>query len=103
MRTCELGLALGLKDLHKLPGCWEHQVDEHWWLAFNAHGERGKCSQSAGSSDIPAFTIYFEFNGWPAGMVGPDGGTLCAGAAANEDKLIEALDAAIALATAVTP
>ena len=26
-RLAELGGALGVKDINRLPGCWEHQID----------------------------------------------------------------------------
>ena len=87
----ELEIALGLKDISKTPGCWEHIVDEHWWFALNAHGETTQCSEGA---QVPPFTAYVMFNGWPAAMISPDNGTVCAGAVANEDALIEALKAA---------
>lgn len=99
-RTCELAIALGYQRINELPGCLEHQVDDQWWFAINAHRVPGACSRCA---DIPAFTIYFQFNGWPAGMVNADGGTLCAGSLANEHCLIEALHAAIAKAETGSP
>jgi len=95
-RACALAIALGMKELNKLPGCWEHQIDERWWMALNAHSERIHCSQDSHSSEgVPPFTIYFMFNGWPAGLVNANGGSLAAGALANEDALIDAINAAI--------
>lgn len=91
-KVCDLGMSLGIRSINKLPGCWEHRIDDHWWIALNAHPEAVKCSEGA---DVPPFTVYVMFNGWPAGFIAPDGGTMAAGAAANEDELIAALDRAI--------
>lgn len=88
---CEFGMALGMKDLNQLPGCWEQQVDEHWWIACNAHRERVKCSTG---ESVPPFCFYIVFNGWPAGIVNAGGGTMCAGAIANESALIAAVQQA---------
>ena len=89
----ELGIALGVKDIAKTPGCWEHRVDEHWWFALNPHSEPTTCSKSAGVPLKP-FCVYVEFNGLPAGVLNPKGGTIAAGRLANEDALIEALKTA---------
>jgi hypothetical protein len=84
----EWSTSLGAKRINQLDGCWEGQVDDQWWIAINGHDEKTKCSKGA---TVPAFNAYVEFNGWPAGFVNPRGGVLCAGAAANEDTLIAAL------------
>ena len=88
-----VGLAceLGARDIYRLPGCWEHAVDESWWVAVNGHEQKVKCSRGA---FVPPFAVYIEFNGFPAGFCDAGGGTLAAGAIANEDALIEALDKA---------
>lgn len=96
-KACDLAIALGHSDINKLPGCLELQVDEQWWLAINAHREDTPCSEN---TSVPPMCVYFMFNGWPAGIVNAGGGCLAAGAAANEDALIAALDAAIAKAEA---
>lgn len=90
-KACDLAIGLGHSEINKLPGCLEITVDEHWWFAINAHQEKVESSKG----NVPAGSIYFEFNGWPAGMVDAGGGTLCAGALANEEELIKALDAAM--------
>ena len=74
--------------LNKFPGCWECKVDELWLLAINGHEEP---KTTAGGATVPPFECYLEFNGFPAGFVGPFGGVMAAGSAANEDTLIEAL------------
>lgn len=84
----ELALRLGVRRINELPACWEHQVDEQWWVAVNGHREEIACSTGA---KVPPFCAYVTFNEWPAGILHPDGGVLAAGAAANEDALIDAL------------
>ena len=91
-KACDLAIALGHSEINKLPGCLEIEVDEHWWFAINAHQDKVESSKG----NVPPGTIYFEFNGWPAGMVGANAGTLCSiGCEANEENLLKALDAAI--------
>lgn len=41
----------------------------------------------------PPFHLVVLWNGWPAGIVGPGEGIIAAGELANEDTLIEALQA----------
>jgi hypothetical protein len=91
-RVCDLGIALGWENISLDAGCKEHDIDEHWWFAINPHGERTKCSKGA---EVPPYSIYFQFNGWPAGVIDAGGGVLAAGKLANEDTLIAAIDAAI--------
>jgi hypothetical protein len=87
-----LATGLGHIGINKLPGCLEIQVDEHWWFAINAHRE---ATDTTEGSTVPPGSIYFVFNGWPAGFVGMNDGVLCAGAAGNEEELLKAIDAAI--------
>lgn len=82
---------LGVSNIVAQPGCWEHQIDDRWWMAVNPHKEPTACSKGA---DVPAMSAVLEFNGWPAGIIDPFGGIIAAGAAANEDTLIAALKAA---------
>jgi hypothetical protein len=96
-KCCDLATALGHAGINKLPGCLEIEVDEHWWFAINAHKDAVHCSKE---TDVPGGHIYVMFNGWPAGILTYNDGCLAAGAAANEDTLIAALDAAIAKAEA---
>jgi hypothetical protein len=46
--------------------------------------------------ELPAMTCMVTYNGWPAGMLGPFGGIIAAGDAANERSFIDALRAAAA-------
>jgi hypothetical protein len=90
VQIVELAARLGVVGINKIDGCWEHQVDAHWWFAVNGHPEATECSKG---TKVPPFAAYIEFNGWPAGIVDPGGGTLCAGAVGNEANLIAALAA----------
>ena len=92
-RIAELAHALGVGAINRLSGCWEHRIDEHWWVAVNGHSTATR--ESSGRVDVPPCTAYVEFNGLPAGIIGPSGGVIAAGAAANEATLIAALEAAI--------
>ena len=29
----ELAHRLGVRNIKELPGCWEYQIDEQWWMA----------------------------------------------------------------------
>jgi hypothetical protein len=92
-RLAELASALGVKSINKLPACWEVQVDGRWWVAMNGHGEAVKASDGA---DVPPYSAWITFNGWPAGVLSPVGGVIAAGSAANEDTFIDALKVRIA-------
>lgn len=88
--TIKLALALGASSIKDLPGCWECEVDDQWWVAINGHDAPCKCSHGA---SVDPFTAYFEFNGWPCAMVAAWGGDILSGEAANEHALIAALAA----------
>ena len=78
--------------LNKHTGCWHAVVDEHWQLWGNGHA-MPKAGGPNGDMQVPAFTIYVEFNGWPAGFISPAEITLAAGECANADTFIAALNA----------
>ena len=82
-----LGRSLGLSEMNKYPGLWDHAIDAQWSLRLNAHREP--------IDGVPPFHIAFSFNGWPAGLVTVNAGLIAAGEAANEGTLGEALRAAI--------
>jgi hypothetical protein len=92
VRVCDLGIALGWNSIKDLPGCTEHQIDGAWWFAINPHNEVVKCSHGP---EVRPYTIYFEFNGWPAGAIRATGGWVAAGTLANENTLLEAIEKAI--------
>ncbi len=83
----DLGLKDGVAPINQFDGCWERQIGD-WWIALNGHREERKCSHGG---TVPPFKCYIEWNGWPAGLIGPYGGVLAAGAAANEDTFIAAI------------
>ena len=87
-KVAELAIALGVEGINKLPGCWEHHVDDHWLIKVNGHTEP--------VGDIKPYEMMVWFNDWPAGIIHPiTGGVIAAGTLANEDTFIAALDAAI--------
>ena len=89
-KLVDLAYALGARNICNLPGCWEHQIDDQWWCAGNGGKVERQCSTGI---SVPPCTFYLEFNGWPAGFVGPAGGIVAAGEAANEDSLLAAIEA----------
>lgn len=91
-RVAALGIALGAFPVTKFPDCWEHSIDERWFIAVNGHREPKKTS---GGVVVNSFNCYVEYNGWPAGSFDPRGGVIAAGDCANEDTFIAALDEAI--------
>lgn len=84
----ELAVAAGARNARDLPGCFEHQIDDTWWMAANA----GAAPRLAGNGmEVPGMAVYVERQGWPAGIVEMHGGLLIAG---TEDELIAACRAA---------
>lgn len=81
-------IAHGVTAINKHVGCYEAQIDPQWWCAANGHTTPTQCSKGI---KVPPFGVYFEFNGFPAGVVTPSGGWCAAGEAANEAALIAAL------------
>lgn len=91
-KLADLAIALGITDINKLEGCWEHNVDEHWFITINGHNKTIKNSKDV---EVPAYHCYVEFNGWPAGIFSPFGGAICAGKLANEDTFLDAIKKAL--------
>lgn len=98
-RAAELALTLGISNICKMEGCWEHQIDEQWWVALNGHRVTTRCSVNV---EVPPFSAYFQFNDWPAGIVNAGGGCIAAGDLANENTLIAAIEVAIEKAKAIS-
>lgn len=93
-RIAELGIVLGVSPLNKIDGCWECQIDEHWWIAVNGHKTAIKTSDGI---KVEPYTCFVKFNGWPAGVFDPvNGGVIAAGTLANEDAFIKAIEEKIA-------
>lgn len=91
-RIADLAYALGVRDLNKRTACWEYQIDLHWWIAVNGTTKTIECSKEV---EVEPYHCYVEFNGWPAGLFCPYGGTIAAGTAANERTFIEAIESLI--------
>jgi hypothetical protein len=92
MRCVELAIALKIPKLPDHDGCWEHQVDDTWFIAMNGHKE--KQVLKGREIAIEPYTVYVQYNGWPAGLFDYYGGTIAAGEGANENTFIAALVAA---------
>lgn len=90
-KAVEFMLSHGFEDIKHLPGCAEMAIDETWWIALNGHEDTTECSKGVG---VPPFSLYIEFNGWPAGVVTAYGGTMAAGSIANEREFIAAIERA---------
>lgn len=90
-RIADLCMALDQHPLTKHARCWEHQVDEHWWISVNGHPEP---VENSDGFEVAPYNCVVKFNGWPAGYFDPRGGIIAAGAAANEESFLAALKAA---------
>lgn len=83
--------ALDVRNIKDLPGCWEHTIDDQWFVAINSQRVDTACSTGI---PIPPFCLYVEFNGWPAGLLSfADSGEFAAGEAANPVTFAEAIRA----------
>jgi len=92
----ELALLVAKRPLpDHYEACWEREVDDAWWVSLNPHPRPRLNSHGI---SVPSYHLAIEWLGWPAGVVGPQGGEIAAGDLANEDTLIEALKAAISKA-----
>jgi len=82
--ACAIAMKTGAAPLNKLPGLWRFDVDEHWKIAVNGHAEE--------VDGVPKYRMYVEYNGWPAGLLSANGGSIAAGKLANIFTLQAALD-----------
>ena len=89
---------LGVRDIGSMDGFWTYVIDDHWWIAVNGHkvDVEAQSPQHVNPTPVPPFTAYVEFNGWPAGLIDPYGGTLAAGEIANAETFMAACDAVVA-------
>lgn len=88
---CMLAKKDGVVPISTAPdGIYRRKFGE-WEIALNGTGEQK--AKSEAHPALPPFNAYVQFNGWPAGIIGPDGGPLAAGSAANEDTFIAAIEA----------
>lgn len=83
-------LAKGDKNLNERPGLVYYRFGDEWELWANPHREIYKTPLGV---NVDPFTFYVEFNGFPAGVLAPNGGWIAAGDLANEDSFIEAVKA----------
>ena len=90
-KVMDLAQYLGVYSIKDYPGCWEHHIDEHWWIAVNGHPE----TMEANGIKVEPYHVYVEFNGWPAGLFNMRSGSIAAGDLANEQTFIDAIDRAI--------
>jgi hypothetical protein len=81
----EYALSEGGKDIGNLPGLWESTIDDRWVIKCNAHPEEVE--------NIPPFSWYILYNGWPWGILHvQDGGLVGNGKEANEETLLAAIE-----------
>ncbi len=89
----------GAIPLNKLPGCFYEKIDRSWELAVNGLKTPQKATfeteDESGSESIEPYHCHVHYNGWPAAVLHPGGGTVCAGSKANLQKLVEAVEAAV--------
>lgn len=72
------------KPLPQIPGIYKIQVGG-WTI--ECHGHPNQVIDGLGP-----FQFRLHWNGWPAGFITPVGGLIAAGALANEDTFIEAMN-----------
>lgn len=83
-------LSKGAKDIGKLPGCWEAEINPDVRVAMNGHDVE---MLSSAGAPVPPFEALFWMRGMPAALVSPRSGIIL-GAEDTEDILIAALKAA---------
>src|SRR5687767_13620052 len=74
--------------LNQLPGLWEFDLDEKWHVKVNGHDRKIDL--------VPPFHAVCLYQGWPAIMMTPRGGTSLVGGDGEraEDMFIEAIKVA---------
>jgi hypothetical protein len=95
-----LAAQAGVTAIDKLPGCWEIQIDEQWFVAVNGHETELRDSKG---HRVPPYHAFLEYNGWPAGVINPFAGFIAAGESANEETLIAAIEARLGHAITEIP
>jgi hypothetical protein len=101
LKVAELGIAIGAHPLTKHDGCWTYRLTTApaWAFAVNGHAEPQPnpfFDGLDGTEPIAPYHCFVQFNGWPFAILGPHGGFIASGAAANEESLIAAIEAEIA-------
>lgn len=95
IKVSKLGTALGVTPIKGK--VWNHQVDDVWRLVCNGSDK----AVDVDGVQVPYGCLYVTFNGWPAGQLWPVESVpswFAAGAAANVQAFVAALDAAIVAA-----
>lgn len=72
---------------------WKVRLDDHWEFAVSGMKEPQIVRMEGSDTEhtLDPFHAYVEFNGWPAGVFSPYGGSFAAGEMANEQTFCEAL------------
>ncbi len=78
--AAKLAIKDGKAPLNALSGFWQRKVGESWEIWLHAQKEPLKLPSG---TPLEPFTMYVEFNGWPAGVLDPHGGSIAAGSLAN--------------------
>ena len=97
-KIIELVAALGVTNIDNIPRAWQYRIDSQWQIAINGHEYPVTVEPEASMSiELPPFVIGVWYNGWLAGLFPPVGltGVIAAGAGANQDTLIAAIDKAL--------
>ena len=97
-KIIELVAALGVANIYELPGAWQYRIDSQWQIAINGHEYPVTVEPEKGMAiELSPFEIGVWYNGWLAGLLPPVGlaGVIAAGAGANQDTLIAAIDKAL--------
>lgn len=98
-KIIDLVYALDAHPLNGHDGAWVYQIDDAWRVAVNGHESAVTVPEADGCmacDELGPFHFAVWFNGWLCGLMTPFEGVFAAGAAANEDAFIVAVDAAIA-------
>ncbi len=82
----------GVTPLNRLSEAYLLEAGD-WMLWINGTG--ADLSRTDAHPPIPRFNCYATFNGWPAGLFDPHGGTIAAGRIANVFTLRDALAAKV--------
>lgn len=95
LKIAELHEAMALPALNEL-GVWHYVIDDAWQFAINGTDEEQDVTpDEAMKATIPPYHAAVWYNGWVAGLMHPMGGTMMAGAGANEDAFIAVMDRTI--------
>lgn len=90
LELAELAKEDGLPTIKGL--LWEKNLDQEWKFAVNGADTPQLTTIMTAAHRVPPYTLYVEFNGWPAGQLHPArGGWFAAGAEANAARFLRVL------------